>query len=154
MLRSLSVKCWIKHNQLRSRVSAKAIFPMVWCRSEPSRWWNEHRRWSVDQVDTCAGPWAVHTSPFPFSSLCLSLPWFPPMVYYYAIIASMCLSSHRVDQNQEQKTTRARKRKEKKEWFFSPVQTIFFPPVPFILNSDQIKMPQGHFSLSVQDIII
>lgn len=120
-------------------------------------------------MSTGADPWARSTrvlarersEDIPFSSsfsvISPSLPWFPPMVYYYSIITSICLSSHRVDRDQEQKTVRARKKKRARGIFLSSTNTS--PPTPLLFSSqspssDQIKMLQSHFSLSVRDIII
>lgn len=117
---------------------------------------NEHGRWFSGPIDTCAGPWALQRSPSSSSVIPSSLPWFPHLVYYYSIIASICLSSHRVDWDQEQKTVRARMKKEGRIFFFTPIQTH---PLPALSSShspssEQIKMLRSHFSLSVQEIII
>lgn len=97
-----------------------------------------------------------------FSVIPSSLPWFPHIVYYYSIITSICLSSHRVDQNQEQKTVKAKTKKEGGVvvvgggGIFTPTQTHLLPPLSSSQSpsSEQIKMLQSHFSLSVQEIII
>lgn len=92
-----------------------------------------------------------------FSVIPPSPSWFPPMVYYYSIIASICLSSHRVDRDQEQKAVRVRrKEKEDRRDFSLQYKHISSLPSPPSQSpsSDLIKMLQSHFSLSVQNIII
>lgn len=135
-------------------------FVVFRCGSEPSLWWkwaralilgpDRHVCWPVSAPKISLSP------PSSSSVIPSSLPWFPHLVYYYSIIASICLSSHRVDRDQEQKTVRARMQKEGRIFFFTPIQTH---PLPALSSShspssEQIKMLRSHFSLSVQEIII
>lgn len=132
---------------------------VVRCRSAPSMWWKSAQALNCGpNRHMCWPERAQKISLFSSSSVIPpSLSWFPPMVYYYGIIASICLSSHRVDRNQEQKTVRVRKKKRTGGISLSNTNTSsLLPPHPSLqnLSSDLIKMLQSHFPLSVQNLII
>lgn len=162
---------WVMSNQAWSKIShpwernciffsREAIllitFPVVRCRSEPSRWW----KWAqAGPIDTCAGPWAFQRS------LLLLL-----LLLLCHLSVSLMVSSHGLLLQHNRfhlpvkppgrlrsvtKDSEREKVEEGRGEFFSPTQTHLPPPLSSQSpSSDQIKMLQSHFSLSVQDIII
>lgn len=114
------------------------------CRSAPSMWWKSAQALNCGpDRHMCWPERAQKISRFSSSSTVSppSLSWFPPMVYYYGIIASICLSSHRVDRNQEQKTVRVRKKKRAGGISLSNPNTS--PPSPPLPSKSLIRPNQN-----------